>query len=158
MILWLFGNTGAGKTTLAASLREELGAVMLDGDELRTVWKLGFSKADRREQNLRAARLAQLIARQGLPVIVATICPYDELRRSISRMCNPVWVYLPGGAAPSAERPFEPPTHRCLALAPASPAVWKRRVLAHIRATRPDRAPARLTPDAARTMTHVPSE
>lgn len=119
-IYWIFGNSGAGKTTLARKLRPRLHAIILDGDDLRTVWKLGLSRADRFEQNLRIARLARLLARQGYNVIVATICPYNELRHQVAAICQPVWVYLRGGRAASEEYPFEEPDHE---YSPAYPVV-----------------------------------
>lgn len=117
-ICWIFGNSDAGKTTLAQQIQPYLNAIVLDGDDLRTVWNLGLEKADREEQNLRAARLAMILSEQGFNVIVATICPYNALRKQISEMCNPTWIYLPGGHASTDEYPFEEPLHNILVLDP----------------------------------------
>lgn len=83
MITWIVGESGSGKTTLAKVLQKEYSGIILDGDALRQVWKLGFSTKDRREQNMRAAKLARLIEAQGYNVIVATICPGEELRKEV---------------------------------------------------------------------------
>ena len=118
-IYWLFGNSGAGKTTLAKQLQQHLPhSLLLDGDDLRTVWQLGFSKEDRYEQNIRAARLAAIAAKQGITVIVALICPYRELRAQISQQINPQWIYLPGGHPTTDEYPFEEPAGEALVLKP----------------------------------------
>ena len=117
-VVWIFGNSGAGKTTLAKQLAEQHSFVHLDGDDLRSVWKLGFSKEDRFEQNLRAARLAKILSGQGHMVLVTLICPYEELRDQIDEICAPTWFYLPGGHTPTDEYPFEEPQGRATVLTP----------------------------------------
>lgn len=118
-VIWIFGNSGAGKTTLARALRTQYSFVHLDGNELREVWQLGFSREDRYEQNLRTARLAALLEGQGYAVVVTLICPYEDLRQQIDAICRPAWFYLPGGHAPTDDYPFEVPSEeRAVHLAP----------------------------------------
>ncbi len=83
--------------------------IILDGDDLRECWTLGFSKEDRYEQNLRIAKIARLLWIQGFNVAVATICPYADLRRQIRKEILPEvrWVYAAGGKEASDEYPFE---------------------------------------------------
>jgi adenylylsulfate kinase len=85
--LWLTGMSGAGKSTLADALapilRERLGRVeVLDGDVVRTNLSkgLGFSKEDRDTNIRRIAFVADLLTRNGVPVIVAAISPYRATR------------------------------------------------------------------------------
>lgn len=104
MIWWITGNTGAGKTTLAKKMKE---VIILDGDELRQCWNLGFNKKDRWEQNIRAARLARMIEKQGYDVVVSTICPYKGLRKEVQTITNCKFVYLDGGKEPTEEYPYE---------------------------------------------------
>ncbi len=104
MIWWLTGNSGAGKTTLANRIKD---VVVLDGDELRHCWKLGFSKEDRREQNLRTARLAKMIDKQGYDVVISTICPYKDLRKEVQEITGCKFVYLDGGKESTEEYPYE---------------------------------------------------
>ncbi|HEY1037173.1 MAG TPA: adenylyl-sulfate kinase [Candidatus Paceibacterota bacterium] len=107
MITWITGNSGSGKTTLANSMRVNLTDVILDGDAMRNVWQdLGFSEADRRTQNVRVARLALELERQGFHVIVATICPYRTLRAEIQKMTGCNFIYLKGGKV-GPEYPYE---------------------------------------------------
>jgi adenylylsulfate kinase-like enzyme len=111
LIWWFHGNSGSGKTRLAIDFVVP-NKIVLDADDARDVWvDLGFSRADRYEQNYRLARLARLISIQGFNVCVASICPYIELRQTIKREILPTvtWVYVagPGSKEPSDEYPFE---------------------------------------------------
>ena len=94
--LWLTGLSGAGKTTLAGVLTQELRArgvsiEVLDGDEVRTNLSkgLGFSKEDRDTNIRRIGYVCRLLSRNGVGVISAAISPYravrDEVRRTIEQ-------------------------------------------------------------------------
>lgn len=112
MITWLIGNTGAGKTTFAEKLRKMSGenCIVLDGDEMRKVWTdLSLEKQDRREQNLRLARLAVNLHAQGFYIIVASICPFNDLRREVKAITGCMFMYLEGGHPVDSEHPFEIP-------------------------------------------------
>jgi len=89
LTLWLTGLSGAGKTTLALAIEQELAGIgrpscVLDGDELRRglTSDLGLSREDRAEQARRAAHVAALISRSGVIAIVALISPYRQDRRN----------------------------------------------------------------------------
>jgi adenylyl-sulfate kinase len=88
--LWLTGLSGAGKSTLADALvpiiRDRYGKVeVLDGDVVRTNLSkgLGFSKEDRDTNIRRIGFVAHLLTRNGVPVIVAAISPYREVRNEV---------------------------------------------------------------------------
>lgn len=96
MIIWITGERGAGKTTLAKQLKGEMpNAIILDGDEMRESisTELGWDKADRIKHNLRVARLAKKLEAQGFPIIVATICP-EYCREEVFFACKPRWIHL----------------------------------------------------------------
>lgn len=85
--LWFTGLSGAGKTTISEHLAKELAArgsrlEILDGDVVRENLSkgLGFSKEDRDTNIRRIAFVADLLSRNGVPVITAAISPYRELR------------------------------------------------------------------------------
>jgi adenylyl-sulfate kinase len=85
--LWFTGLSGAGKTTISKLVVEEVEArgsavEVLDGDVVRTNLSkgLGFSKEDRDTNIRRIAFVADLLSRNGVPVITAAISPYREIR------------------------------------------------------------------------------
>ncbi len=87
LVIWLYGLSGAGKTTLSRIVAERLQAAgrtctTLDGDELRRSLcaDLGFGDEDRRENIRRAANAARVAADEGKVVLCAFICPRRELR------------------------------------------------------------------------------
>ena len=85
--LWFTGLSGAGKTTISTLVEEELKKrrnrlEILDGDVVRENLSkgLGFSKEDRDTNIRRIAFVADLLSRNGVPVITAAISPYREIR------------------------------------------------------------------------------
>ncbi len=87
-VVWLTGLSGAGKSTIAESLRAELErhelvVDSLDGDVVREHLSrgLGFSKADRDTNIARIGWVASRLARAGAAVVVSAISPYEEQRR-----------------------------------------------------------------------------
>ncbi len=109
-IYWITGQSGAGKTTLASLLKEKIGGVVLDGDEMRQSISLdaGFSKQDRTEHNLRVARLALALSKQS-PVIVSVIAPFKNVRQKIDRLIKPVWIYIARKLPKDQNKPYEAP-------------------------------------------------
>ena len=89
-VVWLTGLSGAGKSTIANALKEELArrgrhVELLDGDEVRTHLSkgLGFSKEDRDTNIRRIGYVARLVARSGGVAITAAISPYREVRDEV---------------------------------------------------------------------------
>lgn len=101
-VLWMTGLSGAGKSTIAGRLAEELTALgrtvsVLDGDEVRTHLSkgLGFSKEDRDTNVGRIGYVAGLVANAGGVAITAAISPYKAVRDEVrSRTPNFVEVYV----------------------------------------------------------------
>ena len=85
--LWFTGLSGSGKSTITGLIVEELTQrgskiEVLDGDVVRENLSkgLGFSKEDRDTNIRRIAFVANLLSRNGVPVITAAISPYREIR------------------------------------------------------------------------------
>jgi|GEM_PF-944016 len=86
-VVWMTGLSGSGKTTLCRAASAFLRArgeqvQILDGDELRKGLSsdLCFSIADRMENIRRTAELAKMLCAHETTVLVAMICPTDDMR------------------------------------------------------------------------------
>lgn len=87
MIILLCGLSGAGKTTLAYSVKTKLDALgkhteILDGDEYRKMLfkELGYSQQDRMENIRRLGFIAGKLSKHGIITIISAINPYQEMR------------------------------------------------------------------------------
>ncbi len=101
-VIWMTGLSGAGKTTIALLLEEELHqrgikAERLDGDVVREglTRDLGFSAADREKNIERVTFVAKLLSRNGVACICSFISPYNALRDHVKdNVTNYVQVYI----------------------------------------------------------------
>jgi adenylyl-sulfate kinase len=102
-VFWLFGRSGAGKTTLAKKLHQALQdrnipVFILDGDEMRSGLSsdLGFTSEARLENHRRIAEVSKLAAEQGLNVVVSTMAPQHSHRDVAARVLGRrlVWIYV----------------------------------------------------------------
>jgi adenylylsulfate kinase len=111
--LWFTGLSGAGKTTISKLIEKELRSrrhrlEILDGDVVRENLSkgLGFSKEDRDTNIRRIAFVADLLSRNGVPVITAAISPYRETRREARALMGDrfIEVYVNASVEVCAER------------------------------------------------------
>jgi adenylylsulfate kinase len=111
--LWFTGLSGSGKTTITTHLVKELrrrGSKLevLDGDIVRENLSkgLGFSKEDRDTNVRRIAFVADLLSRNGVPVITAAISPYAEIRGEARELMGErfIEVYVKATVDTCAER------------------------------------------------------
>jgi bifunctional enzyme CysN/CysC len=86
--IWFTGLSGAGKSTIADLLEQQLHArglhtYLLDGDNVRHGLNrdLGFAPADRAENIRRIAEVARLMLDAGLVVLVSSISPFRADRQ-----------------------------------------------------------------------------
>ena len=100
--LWLTGLSGAGKTTVAVALENELherGLLIerLEGDTVREglTRDLGFSKEDRDKNIERVCFVAKLLSRNKVGVVASFISPYREARNNVRQQTtNFIEVYV----------------------------------------------------------------
>lgn len=100
--VWLTGLSGAGKSTIANLLEQEIrkstkNVEVLDGDVVRTNLSkgLGFSKEDRDTNIRRIAFVCDLLTRNGVAVISAAISPYRDVRdESLEIIGDYIEVYV----------------------------------------------------------------
>ena len=111
--LWFTGLSGAGKSTISELVSTELISrgsrlEILDGDIVRANLSkgLGFSKEDRDTNIRRIAFVADLLSRNGTPVITAAISPYREIRDEAREMMGDrfIEVYIEASVDACAER------------------------------------------------------
>ena len=88
-VLWFTGLPASGKTTIAKTVKRELIQLgrrveLLDGDELRKKLdpEIGFSPEDRAIHIRRVAYVANLLARNGVSVLVCLVSPYIRTREA----------------------------------------------------------------------------
>jgi adenylyl-sulfate kinase len=102
-VFWLFGRSGAGKTTMANRLREgikdrKMPVAFIDGDLARSGLSsdLGFTAGSRTENHRRVAEVAKMVAEQNIIVIVATMAPEYEQRDLVAKILGErlVWVFV----------------------------------------------------------------
>jgi len=87
VVLWFTGLSGAGKSTVAHALEEELHqrgcrTFVLDGDNVRhgLCSDLGFSKEDRVENIRRVGEITKLFLEAGVITLTAFISPFKSDR------------------------------------------------------------------------------
>jgi adenylylsulfate kinase len=111
--LWFTGLSGAGKTTISRMVGDELRArgsklEILDGDIVRENLSkgLGFSKEDRDTNIRRISFVADLLSRNGVPVITAAISPYREIRAEARELMGErfIEVFVKASVEACAER------------------------------------------------------
>ena len=113
VVLWLYGLSGSGKSTIVNEVERALHSdgrmtVILDGDNLRTGLNsnLGFSDEDRTENVRRVAETAKLLASQGIIVFVSVITPLRRHRAAAKEIIGPDFheVYVKADFETCAER------------------------------------------------------
>jgi adenylyl-sulfate kinase len=89
-VIWFTGYSGAGKSSLANEVEQQLNSLglktcSLDGDIARNglCQDLGFSKQDRDENIRRIGHVAQERVQEGLIVLCAFISPFREGRNQV---------------------------------------------------------------------------
>lgn len=95
MIIVIFGQPGAGKTTIAQHLVKE-NFHHIDGDVLRDIFKNKDYSREGRIKNLnRASDIAVYMDSISSNVVLSFVYPYEEAREYLSKLTKGVkWIYL----------------------------------------------------------------
>jgi len=83
MIIWLTGQPGSGKTTLAKWLQASYPnkGVIVDGDDIREIYNnKDYSEEGRRKNIDLAQKIAKFVHRKGDVAIVSLVSPYKDQR------------------------------------------------------------------------------
>jgi len=102
MVIWLTGQPGSGKTTLAnaviekiRSLNPTLSIINLDGDDLRNINKnKDYSKAGRIKNISTAISIVRFLSNKDFLCIVSIVSPYAYLRDELKSEFQFLEVYL----------------------------------------------------------------
>jgi adenylylsulfate kinase len=93
-VLWLTGLSGAGKSTIAGWVADELRrrglrVEQLDGDAIRDILpNTGFTKAERDAHIRRVGYLASKLEQNGVFVVASFVSPYAEGRNFVRALCR----------------------------------------------------------------------
>lgn len=114
MIVWLTGQPGSGKTTIAQALKEEgLVDFIVDGDELRAVQQEGYDERGRHRNVARAQDIALYLHNEGMNVAVALVSPNRAQREWLKERASVLEVHLyasePRGREEFFADHYEPP-------------------------------------------------
>lgn len=101
-IIWLTGQPGSGKTTIALSLEKKIKfedtskkIMIIDGDDLRDITiNKDYSKKGREKNITTAQKIAHFLFNKNFIVIVSLVAPYKELREEFKSIAPVLEVYL----------------------------------------------------------------
>jgi adenylylsulfate kinase len=100
-VLWFTGLSGSGKSTIANALEARLSkagklSYLLDCDNVRLGLSadLGFSEADRKENNRRVAHVARLLWDANVVTLVSFITPFREERDFSRKLIGPDFLEI----------------------------------------------------------------
>jgi len=122
MIIWLTGQPGCGKTTIANALIDDNPLWFnIDGDDLREVMpNPGYDKWGRKTNIDRAQAIAAYLDSQGYHVVVSVVAPYREQRDEFKKSHDVLEVFLHTTEERGREKyhvhDYEPPSSNFVAI------------------------------------------
>ena len=101
-IIWLTGQPGSGKTTIAKALKKKIlsnskdnNVILVDGDDLRDITtNKDYSKQGREKNITTAQKIAHFLSNKDFIVIVALVAPYLNIREKFKLITPVLEIYL----------------------------------------------------------------
>ena len=118
--IWMTGQPGSGKTTLANLLLKEIpNSYNVDGDDLRNLFQNKDYSREGRFANIRLGMsISGYLISKGLFPIVSLVSPYIELREEFKSKYDVLEVYIHTTEIRGREdyhvKDYEPPTENFL--------------------------------------------
>lgn len=90
-IIWLTGQPGSGKTTLAKALKTKFEltsnkVLIVDGDDLRNITtNKDYSRAGREKNIITAQKISLFLSNKNFVVLVSVVAPYRDLREKFKK-------------------------------------------------------------------------
>ena len=101
ILFWITGLSGAGKTSIANSIKNEIkkqygNTLVFNGDDLRKIFKLNkYDHKSRLEYSKNYGKFAKFITDQNINLIFTIVGMYDEIRKwNKKNIDNYVEIYL----------------------------------------------------------------
>ena len=122
MIIWLTGQPGSGKTTIAKALvASDPWLAHVDGDDLREIMpNPGYDDYGRYKNIDRAQAIAAYVNHQGYNVVVSLVAPFKGQRDRFKKDNDVLEVYLHTTEERGREQyhvdNYEPPSHDFIAI------------------------------------------
>lgn len=101
-IIWLTGQPGSGKTTLAEAIHKKISEkyskekiIIVDGDDLRNITtNKDYSRKGRENNIITAQKIAHFLSNKNFIVIVALVAPYLKIREDFKSVTPVSEIYL----------------------------------------------------------------
>ncbi len=101
-IIWLTGQPGSGKTTLAEAIHKKISEkyskkkiMIVDGDDLRNITiNKDYSRKGRENNIITAQKIAHFLSNKNFIVIVALVAPYLKIREDFKSITSVLEIYL----------------------------------------------------------------
>lgn len=101
-IIWLTGQPGSGKTTLAEAIHKKISEkyskkkiMIVDGDDLRNITiNKDYSRKGLENNIITAQKIAHFLSNKNFIVIVALVAPYLKIREDFKSITSVLEIYL----------------------------------------------------------------
>ena len=101
-IIWLTGQPGSGKTTLAEAIHKKISEkyskekiIIVDGDDLRNITtNKDYSRKGRENNIITAQKIAHFLSNKNFIVIVALVAPYLKIREDFKSITPVSEIYI----------------------------------------------------------------